>query len=251
MEHISRTGEFERMATIISLVQVGVIPSSIDVSDDLIEMLKNGDWDNKFIAIKGLLILRNARAIYHMIDVAGSLEFSVPDREEKIQVIKDAVMSFGCDDNLLNILEDDTFRYRGKSVAIEIVGDLKCTAAVSILIQLAKSTFRDIKRSSIKSLGQMESDEGKECLMEAVSDNDSHVRKSAIIALGKIGEMSAFEPLMKLLNNETFDDVIDEFVRALLNINATLFFSRIDKLSQNIQDSAAKYASIYNSGASC
>jgi len=251
IEHISRTDEFERKATIISLVQVGVIPSSPNIYDDLIEMLKNGDWDNKFVAIKGLLILGEAHAIYHMIDVAGSLEFSAPDREEKIQVIKEAVLSFGCNDYLLKILEDDTFRYRGKSLAIEIVGDLKCTAAVSTLIQLAKSTFRDIKRSSIKSLGQIESDEGKECLIEAVSDHDSHVRKLAIIALGKIGEMSAFEPLMKLLDNETYNDVIDEFIKALLDINATSFFSRIGKLNKNIQESAARYASIYNSGASC
>jgi len=63
--------------------------------------------------------------------------------------------------------------------------------------------------------------------------------------------MSAFEPLMKLLDNETYNDVIDEFIKALLDINATLFFSRIGKLNKNIQESAARYASIYNSGASC
>ncbi|MBI5098488.1 MAG: HEAT repeat domain-containing protein [Nitrospirae bacterium] len=251
LEYISRADEFERKATVMSLVQVGMIPSSPNISVDLIEMLKNGDWEEKFIAIKGLLILREDRAIYHMIDIAGSMEFSAPDREEKVQVIKEAVFSFGCNDYLLKILEDDTFRYRGKSLAIEIVGDLKCTAAVSNLIKLVKSNYRDIKRASINSLSQIESEEAKEYLIEAVSDEDSHVRKSAIIALGKIAEMSAFEPLMKLLRNEIYSDIIDEFIKSLLNINSTLFFSRISGFNKNIQEIAARYTSSYNSERKC
>jgi len=186
-----------------------------------------------------------------MIDIAGSMEFSAPDREEKIQVIKEAVFSFGCNDHLLKILEDDTFRYRGKSLAIEIVGDLKCSAAVTNLIQLVKSNYRDIKRASINSLCQIESEEAKECLIEAVGNEDSHVRKSAIIALGKIAEMSAFEPLMKLLQNEIFNDIIDEFIKSLLSMNSTLFFSRISGFNKNIREIAERYTSSYNSERKC
>jgi HEAT repeat protein len=249
LEHISSADEFERKATVISLVQVGTIPSSSNISIDLIEMLKDGDWDEKFIAIKGLLILREDRAIYHMIDIAGSMEFSAPDREEKIQVIKEAVFSFGCNDYLLKILEDDTFRYRQK-LAIEIVGHLKCTSRFN-LIKLVKSNYRDIKRASINSLCQIESEEAKECLIEAVGNEDSHVRKSAIIALGKIGEMSAFEPLMKLLQNEIYNDIIDEYIKSLLSMNSTLFFSRITGFNKNIQEIAARYTSSYNSESKC
>jgi HEAT repeat protein len=251
IDHISRTNGFERKATIISLVQVGAIPSSSGIADDLMEMLKNDEWEDKFIAVKGLTALRDDNAIRCMIDAAGSLEFSDPDRDDKVQVIKEAVMGFGCNDHLLRLLEDDTFRYRGKALAIEIVGDLKCTAAVSDLIKLARSNFRDIKRSSIQSLGQIESDAGKECLIEAINDHDSHVRKLAIIALGKIGDMSAFEPLMKLLHSETYRDVIEEFIRSLLSINASLFLARISEFSEYIRETAARYAPEYNSGVSC
>jgi HEAT repeat protein len=251
IKHIARTSGFERKATIISLVQVGAVPSFSDIADDLMEMLKNDEWENKFVAIKGLTALKEVNAIRHMIDVAGSLEFSDPDRDDKVRVIKEAVMGFGCDDHLLKLLEDETFRYRGKALAIEIAGDLKCTTAVSNLIKLAKSDFRDIKRSSIQSLGQIESDEGKECLIEAISDHDSHVRKVAIIALGKIGDMSAFEPLMKLLHSETYGDVIEEFIRALLQINAMLFLTRISEFNEYIRETAARYAPEYNAGVSC
>jgi HEAT repeat protein len=251
LEHISRTDEFEKKATVMSLLRAGMVPSYQNISDDLIEILKDGDWEEKFIAIKGLLILREERAIYQMIDIAGSLELSDPDREEKVLVIKEAVLSLGCSEYLLKILNDNTIRYRGKSLAIEIVGDLKCAAAVSNLIQLAKSRCRDIKRASINSLSRIESEEAKETLIEAVSDEDSHVRKSAIIALGKIGDMSAFEPLIKMLRNETYSDVIDESVKALLNMNSTLFFSRTNEFNENIRETAARYSSAYNPEGKC
>ena len=251
IKHIARTNGFERKATIISLVQVGAAPSFTEITDDLIEMLKNDEWEDKFVAIKGLTALKEDNAIRLMIDAAGSLEFSDPDRDDKVQVIKDAVMCFGCNDHLLKILEDDAFRFRGKALAIEIVGDLKCATAVANLIKLARSKFRDIKRSSIQSLGQIESDEGKECLLEAITDHDSHVRKMAIIALGKIGNMSAFEPLMKLLHSETYSDVVVELIRSLLSINATMFLASISEFSEYIQETAARYAPEYNSGVSC
>ena len=250
-EHIAGTKGFERKATIISLIKVGAVPSSSDISNDLIEILKNDDWENKFVAIKGLTALKETKAIRHMIDAAGSLEFSDPDRDDNVQVIKEAVMGFGCDDLLLELLEDVTFRYRGKALAIEIIGDLKCASSISNLIKLAKSNFRDIKRSSIQSLGQIESEEGKECLIEAINDHDSHVRKMAIIALGKIGDMSAFEPLVKMLHRETYGDVIEEFVRALLRINAMLFLSRINEFSEYIRETTTRCAPEYNAGVSC
>lgn len=251
LEHIAKTNGFERKATIKSLVQVGAVSSSSCMSDDLIEMLKNDDWEDKFVAIKGLIALQETKAIRHMIDAAGSLEFSDPDRDDKVQVIKKAIMGFGCDDLLLELLEDETFRYRGKALAIEIVGDLKCTSSISNLIKLAKSNFRDIRRSSIKSLAQIESEEGKECLIEAINDHDSHVRKQAIIALGKIGDMSAFEPLIKMLHGETYGDVIEEFIRALLSINAMQFLSRINEFNEYIRETAARCAPEYNAGVSC
>jgi HEAT repeat protein len=251
LEHIAKSDGFEKQATLINLVRIGTVPSVPNAPDDLMDVLMNGDWDEKFVAIKGLLILKEDRAIYPMIDIAGSIDFAAPDRDEKVQTIKEAVISFGCNDHLLNILEDDTMKYRGKSLAIEIAGDLQCKSAVKSLVRLIKSNYRDIRRSSIYSLGQIDGEEATEYLIEAINDHDSHVRKSAVIALGKIGEMSAFEPLMKLLNREIYQDVINEFITALLNINAPLFLSRIDEFSEPVRMIASKHASTYGPEVSC
>ncbi|RJQ45437.1 MAG: hypothetical protein C4538_08390 [Nitrospiraceae bacterium] len=250
-EHVSKSSGLEKRAAIISLVQLGMIPPSMDIFDELIDMLITSDWDDKYVAIKGLLILRDERAIYHMIDVAGSIDYSAPDRHEKIQFIREAVSSFGCNRYLCSILDDNTMRYRGKSLAIEIAGDLKCHSVVDSLIKLIKSNSRDIRRSSVESLGKIDSGKARDYLFEAIRDHDSHVRKSAVIALGKICEMSAFEPLMKLLNKEVYYDVIDEIIKSLLQINATLFLSRIGELNDQIRKVAARHAPLCNPESSC
>jgi HEAT repeat protein len=250
-EHISRAEGFEKIAAIKSLVMIGCVPSLPGISEVLIDMLKEDEWDDKLTAIKGLVDLKAENAIYHMVDMAGSFDLSEPDSDDKLQSIKDAVHSFGCNDSLIALLNDDSVKYRGKVVVIEIVGDLRCKKSVPALIKLLKSDFRDVRRTSIKSLGQIESNEAKECLMEAISDDDSHVRKTAVAALGKIGEMTVFEPLMKMLHNEQYNDVIDEFINALMNINSTLFMSRVGEFNENIRKIAARYPSELNSEITC
>jgi len=56
---------------------------------------------------------------------------------------------------------------------------------------------------------------------------------------------------MKMLHGETYGDVIEEFVRSLLRINAMLFLSRINEFSEYIRETAARYAPEYSSGVSC
>lgn len=250
-EHTSRAEGFEKIATIKSLAMIGCVPSLPGVAEALIDMLKEDEWDDKLTAIKGLVSLKTEESIHHMVDMAGSFDLSEPDSEDKFQTIKEAVRSFGCNDSLIALLNDDSIKYRGKIAVIEIVGDFRCKKSVPALIKLLKSDFRDVRRTSIKSLGQIESDEAKECLMEAIADDDSHVRKTAVAALGKIGEMTAFEPLMKMLRNEEYNDVIDEFINALMNINSTLFLSHVSELNENIQKIAARYSSELNSGITC
>ncbi|MBI5665843.1 MAG: HEAT repeat domain-containing protein [Nitrospirae bacterium] len=250
-QHISDSEGFEKTATIKSLARMGCVPSLPGVAAALIDILKEDEWDDKLIAINGLVSLKAEDAIYHVIDLAGSLDLSEPDSDDKLSTIKEAVHNFGCNDSLIALLNDDSIKYRGKVVVIEIVGDLRCKKSVPALINLLKSDFRDVRRTSIKSLGEIDSEEAKECLMEAISDDDSHVRKTAVAALGKIREMTAFEPLMKMLQNEQYNDVIDEFINALMNINPTLFLSRVGELNENIRKIAARYSSELNSEITC
>jgi len=250
-DHISKTEGFEKVTTIRSLAMMGCVPSSPGVAEALIDMLKEDEWEDKLIAIKGLVSLKAEDAIYHMVDMAGSLDLSDPESEHKLYAIKEAIHSFGCNASLIELLNDASVKYRGKVVVIEIVGDLRCKDSVPALIKLLKSDYRDVRRTSIKSLGQIKGDEARECLMEAISDGDSHVRKTAVTALGKIGQMSAFEPLMKILRNEQYNDVIDEFINALMNINSALFLSRIGEFNENIRKIASGYSPKLNSEITC
>ncbi len=241
IEHISKTDGLEKTATIKSLVQIGTIPSIAGISDTLIDMLTNGDWEEKNIALKGLVNLKEKSAIYPMVDMAGSLDPSEPDNEEKLKITKDAIQAFGCADTLIDILGTPSVRCRGKVIAIEVVGNLKCKRAVPCLIKLLSSEFRDVRRASIKSLAETGSDDAKEFLIDAINDYDSHVRKSAVAALGTIGEMAAFEPLIKLLHTEKYNDVIEEIIKCLLKINSSLFLSHINDFNDKIRDIAARF----------
>ena len=251
IKHMATADELEIKGILKSLVQIGYIPSLPRISEMLIEMLSDEDWDNKIVALKGLSILKEQKAINRMVDLAGSLDTSVPDNEEKQKAVVDFIRSFGCNDELTNVLSDPSIKFRGKAIAITVLGELKCFDAVPALVAFLKSDIRDVKRSSVISLGQMNSEEAKDCLMEAINDSDSHVRKTAASALGQIRDRSAFEPLIKMLHEEHYTDVIDEIIIALLMINAELLLSRINEFSPGIINKIESYSSTFGSEVSC
>jgi HEAT repeat protein len=251
VKHMEIANTLEKKGILRSLVQIGNIPSRLRISEMLIEMLSDEDWDNKIVALKGLSILKEHKALNRIVDLAGSLDISHPDNEEKQKVIVDLIRSFGCSDVLTDILSDPSMKYRGKAIAIEILGELKCQEAVPAIIKFIKSDIRDVRRSSVKSLGQMESEETKDYLVEAISDPDSHVRKTAASALGQIKDQSAFEPLIKMLHDEQYSDVVDVIIIALLRINSELLLSRINEFSDSIIKMIENYSSSYGSEVPC
>lgn len=251
VKHIASATDHEKMAAVRSLIEIGQVPSLPDISDALMKVLIDEDMENKLIAVKGLASIKYEHAIKPIIDLAGSLDVSDPDNEETLLTIRDSLYSFGCSKHLIEILKDPTVKYRGKVMAIEITGDLTCAGAVSILVDLLDSDCRDIRRSSIDSLGKIESDTSRERIIEAISDHDSHVRKSAVSSIGKIGDMSAFEPLMTMLHNEQYSDIIDEAILALMSINSKLFFDRITEFDSSIQEQASKHEASFSAEDSC
>ena len=246
IHHFEISEGLEKEATVISLVQVGSVPSLPGISDSLLNMLMDGEWDEKMIAIKGLFAIRDNTALRHIIDTAGSLDFSEPEDEQRLIVVREIISQFGCVDELFDILNDNSMKYRGKVLAIEVMGDLRCSNAVPALITLLNSNFRDVRRSSMESLGKLESKEAAGCFIEAIGDHDSHVRKTAVSALGKIGDSTSFEPLVHMLKQEEYTDIIDEFVKALITIDATLFLSRINEFNSTVHEITARYISDLN-----
>jgi len=249
--HMINADDLEQRVILKSLVQIGSLPALPHLSEMLIEMLSDDDWEDQLVALKGLTILKEQRALNRIIDLAGSLDTSIPESEERQKTIMEFIRSFGCVDALINVLSDPSIRYRGKAIAIEVLGELKCEKAVSALITFIKSDIRDVRRSSVKSLGQMESEEAKDHLMEAISNPDSHVRRTAASALGHIRDQAAFEPLVKMLHEEQYMDVIDEIIIALLRINPELLVSRKQEFNQSIAEKIHDYSSRFGSEVSC
>ncbi len=245
-KHIASAKTYEKIAAIKSLIEIGPVPSVPDIADALMEVLNEEDMENKLIAVKGLASIKHEHAVKPILDLAGSLDNANPDNEDIFLSIKIALQSFGCSNQLIDILKDRTVKFRGKVMAIEIMGDMKCTGAVSLLIDLLNSDYRDIRRSSITSLGKIDSDESKECLITSLSDHDSHVRKTAVLSLGKIAHMTAFEPLIRMLHNEQYSDVIDECINALMSINSRLFLDQVKEFDSTIQEHVSRYASRFN-----
>jgi HEAT repeat protein len=249
--HLSKANDFEKTAILISLVRIGRVPQLPGISDIFISMLEESEWEEKLIAVKGLVILREKSVIYKIADLAGSLDFSNPESEEKLTAIREAIKGFGCNKFLIDSIKDDSLKYRGKTLVIEAAGNLKCIKAVPPLLKLLKDEVTDLRRAAITALPQIDIEQAMEHLIEALNDSDGHVRKTAVIYLGTTGEMSVFEPLMKILHKEDYDDVIYELVSSLLNINDTLFWSRISEFNDNVREIASRHALSANPEAAC
>ncbi len=250
-DHLRTAKGIEKTATIKSLCMMGSVPPIPGITDFLIGMMKEGDWNDITSAVRGLVSLRDEQALYHLVDAAGSFDLSYPENEEKLSFIKEAIYSFGCSGALISLLRNDSLRYRGKTIAIEIVGELGCKDAVPDLIFLTNHDFRDIRRASITSLSQTSDGQEKDCFIEAIDDSDSHVRKTAATALGKICEKTAFDPLMSMIQNEPYDDVIYECIHALMRIDLKRFISSMDELNDDLKEVAERLAQDFNSGVAC
>lgn len=235
----------DKASIIRSLLQIGVTPSMAGVADEMMRMLLAGDesdWDDRLLAMKGLAELKYEPALPHIIDIAGSLDSSLPEDEEKFPAIKEQILKFGCSRALISALEDPKLRYKGKVMACEAAGEMACLEAVPALIELSKRDERDVGRASMKALGMMKDERATGALIHAVTHHDSHVRKTAIGALGCAGGARSFDVLLSHLEAERFIDVIEVTVKSLLFIDAQRFFSLIAGFSDRVREAVARFA---------
>jgi len=162
-------------AIIKSLIQIGITPEMSGISEHLIMMLKEGDWEEKEIALKGLSALNSRDAVPVIIDIAGSLDPSLPDSDEKISVLLNAISSLDSEDELLKLLNSQDIKYRGKSLAIEMLGKIRSKQAVFRLIDYLSNTSRDMRMSSAEALGEIGENSAIEPLLETSQKTLMHM----------------------------------------------------------------------------
>ena len=241
MGHLATATGMEKRLTLKSLVQAGITPHMFEVSEMLLDMLRGGDWEEKLIAARGLVDLRDETALPHLADVAGSLDRSDPASEDRLCALTGTLAAFGCGEALTGLLTDPLVRYRGKVVVAEVLGILKCAPAVPDLAVLMNSAETEVRRAGATALAAIDCAEARQALMQALSDEDGHVRTTVVASLGRTGEKDAFNAILDLLASERHADVIRESVRALVSIDEAAFIDSLTIFDGPIREAAGRW----------
>ncbi len=237
---LPKAGAIEKNAIVRSLVQIGMTPAMEDVADLLIEMYRDGDWDERLIALTGLADLKSERALPVILDVAGSLDRSDPENDERLQAVRHALMKFDCLSALARLLADPSVRFRGKVIAVEVIGELQCREAVPALTGLLDTDLREVRRAAVLALAGIKGDDALSVLRRCIDDRDGHVRSAAISELGRMGDRDSFDHLLRHLDTENYRDVLEDNVRALVQIDPERFVSRLDTLPVPVRELLAR-----------
>ncbi len=244
MSYLPKSDEDEKLAVVKSIIQIGATPDMEELTEHIINLFQEGDWDDKGIALHGFSALKCTRAIPLLVETAGHLDPFSPDSEEKTELLKRAILSIDGEDELLGMLDSPDLKYRGKSFVIDLLGELKSKKAAGRLSVYLKDVSRDLRRVSAEALGEIGEQASVEELMEASqSDADAHVRRSAIEALGTIGSRDAYAVLKGLLEVERYPDLLEKIVESLMKIDSDAFLGDISGYSSAIRQIIARSAS--------
>ncbi len=244
LAHLPSTSGDEKNAVIKSLIQIGITPEMSGLSTPLITMLKEGDWEEKEIALKGISLLHCKEAVPIIVDIGGSLDPLSPESEERISFLKDTIRALDSEEYLLKLLSATDVKYRGKSFAIELLGEIRSKKAVPCLVGYLHNVSRDLRRTSAESLGEIGECEATKPLIQAAQhDEDAHVRRAAVKSLGNIQAKEAFLALIELLGVEKYYDIKEKIVEALIKIDAEAFLADILRFEDNVRELIAKSVS--------
>ncbi|MBF0565282.1 MAG: HEAT repeat domain-containing protein [Nitrospirae bacterium] len=239
---LQSSDELMKPVAIKSLINLGVEPDMCFMAQGLIDMLDSEDWEDKLAAMTGLKGLKEQKAVAKLIDLAGSLDQSSPDDEERYNAINDVLSDISQCRTLVDLIRDEGFKFRGKAILVELLGRLRCTDAIEDLMNLLRGSYRDIRRGVAKALVEIADDRCIDLLIDALGDDDCHVKLQVVYALRKLGTPKAYEPIFGMLMREECNDVIEESVKALLNIDGERFVKDMDGYPAMIREFIAKYA---------
>ncbi|MGO9380327.1 MAG: HEAT repeat domain-containing protein [Dissulfurispiraceae bacterium] len=244
MSYLPKTSQDEKLAVVKSIIQIGATPDMSELTEHIINLYREGDWEDKGIAIHGFSALKCARAIPLLIETAGQLDPFNPESEEKMELLKQSILAIGGENELLSMLDSPDLKYRGKSFVINLLGELKSRKAAGRLSVYLKDVSRDLRMVSAEALGEIGEQASVEELVEASqSDADAHVRRSAIEALGTIGAKDAYTVLKGLLEVEKYPDLLEKIVESLMKIDSKVFLSDISGYRSEIRQLIARSAS--------
>ncbi len=237
---LPKASAIEKTSIIRSLVQIGVTPAMAEVADLLVEMYTNGEWEDRLIALTGLGDLKYKRAVRTILDVAGSLDPSDPESEERLAAVKTALAKFGCGPSLTEVIQDPAAGFRSQVIAVEVIGELQCTDDVPALIKILEADLREVRRAAVLALAAMPGKETLSVLRKCVDDRDGHVRNAALTVLGRLRDQDSFDHLLRHLEVENYKDVLEVNVQALLRIDSRALFASLARLTPAVREIIAR-----------
>lgn len=182
----------------------------------LIPALIDDDEEVKYAAVKGVGMVRERRAVKILISFLKDLDSEVPEDEEKIIHIYNALKEIGDEEELIrgiSVYGPDT-----PAPVIDILGELKSEKAAGYLIDIFKGADREKKRAIVAAVGRIGNVSSADFLSEALEDESGYVRKEAADALAKMGSKKSLPCLFMRLERERYDDVRDALLSAILKI---------------------------------
>ncbi len=243
LAYAGKAGRDDKAVALMSLLRIGVPLPGSGCPDDLLEIfLGDDEWEDRLVALGGLVGIAGEDALRAIFDTAGSLDGTKPDEEGVLRAVKERLLGCGRPELLPRLLDDPSLRFRGKTLLTEVAGELRVREAVPNLVARLRDDVRDVRRAAACALGRIGDGEALEALLAAIGDTDGHVRKAVVCALGALGRKEAFEPLLALLREEKFNDVAEEAVRALGAIDPEALAAAGDGLEGRARDLVEAFA---------
>ncbi len=241
IKHYPLANRIQKEAIIKSLISIGSTPELPGATEILMDIYINGDWQERLIALKGLVALKDTTNLRVILDIAGSLDPSIPQDLDILNNVKQILIGYDCVKPLLDVLLDKEMKYRAKTLVIEIIEDQRCHEAIPYLIKLYEENLRDIKRASIRALGEIGDKETDYVLLDASENEDGHVRKNAISAIGRVGDRTVLTKLLELLEKEVYKDVMEEIIKAINTIDITVLQQKLGTFKPSIRELIARH----------
>ncbi len=239
LEWVSTRSGIEGDSALRSLLKIGIPRDAKELTERIIGLVKSPEREDLALGISGIRDLRQKEATLLLLDRGGSLDPTIPEDEELIYRIKDCLVSFGCTDELVQALKDENLRYRGKTLAIEVIAECRCREALPALLEVITSPVRDLRRAGVRAIGEIGEIDDPSPLLRSTSDPDGHVREAAAVALGRIGGDEVFLSLLEQLEIEPYSNVRGKIVDALIALDEPELRNRVSKLPPLLRETVA------------
>ncbi len=240
---LEKVDDEEKMLVAKSLVRIG-ITNTVGLESVLMNLLKNGEPEDRIIAVQGLTDLRCNKSVPLMIELAGAQDISIPDEEELYRVLMNAIVNIGDEAGLARLLgKNKKLKYRAKVAVIDALGHLQSRIALQPLLNCLKSPQREVRRAAARAQASIAENSSATSLMDnGLTDEDGHVRRSAARALGRIGEKKALPILLEIIRKETYPDVLEDVIEAAVSLDESVLGHLAKSKQSNIRHVIARLA---------